>query len=254
MKSFVLNLVLLAAIAILSTSCQGMKLGQLAGAGKKGLAAAMLTDGQMAEMASAGIKDMDAKHTIAPTGSKYGKRLVTLTEVFKEARGQKLNFKVYQKNEINAFAMPDGSIRIYSGLMDYMNDDELLFVIGHEIGHVRMGHSRKRFQLAYAGSAISEVVKQQGGRVGQLGSSKVGDFLGTVVSAQFSQANERDADDYGLKVVRRRKANLNAAVTALEKLASLAKEKPGMIAQMLSSHPEPAKRAERLKQAIAAAK
>jgi putative metalloprotease len=254
MKSLVRNLALLAAVTFFASACQGMKLGDLAGAGKKGLAAAMLTDEQMADMASQGIKDMDSKHTIAPAGSKYGKRLVGLTEAFKEARGQTLDFKVYVKDQVNAFAMPDGSVRIYSGLMDYMTDDELLFVIGHEIGHIRMGHSRKRFQLAYAGSAISEVVKAQDGKVGELAASKVGGFLGTVVSAQFSQANEREADDYGLKIVRRRKADLNAAVSALEKLAKLSKTKPGMLEQMTSSHPEPGKRAERLRQAIAAAK
>jgi putative metalloprotease len=35
---------------------------------------------------------------------------------------------------VNAFATADGTIRIYSGLMEMMTDDELIFVIGHEIG------------------------------------------------------------------------------------------------------------------------
>lgn len=254
MNSLVKKLVLLTAITIFACACKSLTMENLAGAGKKGLAAAALTDEQMAEMASQGIKEMDAKHTIAPVDSNYGKRLTVLTAAFTEARGQTLNFKVYQKNEVNAFAMPDGSVRIYSGLMDYMTDDELLFVIGHEIGHVRMGHSRKRFQLAYASSAISEVVKQQGGQIGEIASSKLGNFLETVVSAQFSQANEKDADDYGLKIVRRRKADLNAAVSALEKLAKLSSTKPGMLEQMTSSHPDAGARAERLKKAIAAIK
>jgi putative metalloprotease len=34
------------------------------------------------------------------------------------------------------FATADGSVRVYSGLMDIMDDNELLAVIGHEIGHV----------------------------------------------------------------------------------------------------------------------
>ena len=48
----------------------------------------------------------------------------------------KLNYKVYEVVDINAFACGDGSIRVFSALMDLMDDDELMAVIGHEIGHV----------------------------------------------------------------------------------------------------------------------
>ena len=37
--------------------------------------------------------------------------------------------------------MADGTIRVYSGLMDLMTDDELLFVIGHEMGHVAVSYT-----------------------------------------------------------------------------------------------------------------
>jgi putative metalloprotease len=37
--------------------------------------------------------------------------------------------------------MADGSIRIYSGLMEMMDEGELLFVLGHEMGHVVEKHS-----------------------------------------------------------------------------------------------------------------
>lgn len=47
-----------------------------------------------------------------------------------------LNFKVYDVIDVNAFACGDGSIRVFSSLMDLMTDDELMAIIGHEIGHV----------------------------------------------------------------------------------------------------------------------
>jgi Zn-dependent protease with chaperone function len=37
--------------------------------------------------------------------------------------------------------MADGSIRIYSGLMEMMDDEKLLFVLGHEMGQVVEKHS-----------------------------------------------------------------------------------------------------------------
>ena len=50
-------------------------------------------------------------------------------------------------NEMNANAR--WLVRVYSGLMDKMNDDELRFVIGHEIGHVALDISKKAMQVAY---------------------------------------------------------------------------------------------------------
>ena len=35
---------------------------------------------------------------------------------------------------LNAFACADGSVRVFSSLMDIMTDEELLGVIGHEVG------------------------------------------------------------------------------------------------------------------------
>jgi len=42
--------------------------------------------------------------------------------------------------------MSNGCIRVYSGLMDMMTDSELRGVIGHEMGHVALGHSKKAMQ------------------------------------------------------------------------------------------------------------
>ena len=43
-------------------------------------------------------------------------------------------------SNINAFATPDGSIRLYSGLI---NDDELLAVLRHEMAYVDLKHKLK---------------------------------------------------------------------------------------------------------------
>ena len=39
--------------------------------------------------------------------------------------------------------MANGCVRVYSGLMDMMTDNEVEAVLGHELGHVALGHSRK---------------------------------------------------------------------------------------------------------------
>ena len=35
--------------------------------------------------------------------------------------------------------MANGTVRVYAGLLDAMTDDEVRFVIGHEVGHVKLG-------------------------------------------------------------------------------------------------------------------
>lgn len=63
----------------------------------------------------------------------------------------------------------------------------------------------------------------------------------SLMNAQFSQLEEKEADDYGLTFLKRNKHNPQVAVSALKKLAMLGKDH-----SFLSSHPDPEKRAERL--------
>ena len=67
-------------------------------------------------------------------------------------------------SDVNAWAMANGCVRVYSGLMDMMNDNEIEGVLGHELGHVALGHSLAEIEASYAivaardaGSATSGV-------------------------------------------------------------------------------------------------
>ena len=158
-----------------------------------------------------------------------------------ERDGYPFNFKVYLSKDINAFAMADGSIRIHSGLMDLMNDEELLFVIGHEMGHVIMNHSRKKVTMIYAASALKKGLASQDNEIGQIANSVVGTFVEQLTHAQFSQHEERQADQYGAAFLRAEGHDTSSAVSALNKLAALARQHT-----FLSSHPDPEARARRL--------
>ena len=92
---------------------------------------------------------MDSKATIAPANSEYAKRLTTIANALgNNINGQPVNYKVYMAKDVNAFAMANGCIRVYSGLMDMMTDNEVEAVIGHEMGHVALGHVKKGMQVA----------------------------------------------------------------------------------------------------------
>jgi putative metalloprotease len=183
------------------------------------------------------------KQKVAPPGSKYAQRLASLTDRYRRYDGLDLNFKVYQSATVNANASADGSVRVYSGLMDLMTDDELLFVIGHEIGHVKHGHSAKAMRTALTTSGLRKAAgAATSSTVATLADSQLGGLLEGVVNAQHSQAQETESDDYGMKFLRANKHDTRAAASSLRKLAKLG----GGGSSILSSHPDPGKRADRL--------
>ena len=65
----------------------------------------------------------DKKARVATGKNKYAQRLARLTRKHVNEDGLQLNYKVYLSPQVNANATPDGSIRVYSGLMDLMTDN-----------------------------------------------------------------------------------------------------------------------------------
>ena len=204
-----------------------------------------MTDADVKALGLQGIAESDKKAKIATKG-KYANRLNKLTAKLKNEDGLKLNFKVYTTPEINAFASPDGSIRVYSGLMDLMTDDELRYVLGHEIGHVKLGHSLSAYRAQYMAQAGRKGLSATNSVAGNVAGSNLGGLIENAFNAQYSQAAEREADDYALAFSKKYKYNAKAAVSALQKLAKLSGDK----SSLFSSHPAPSERAQRLSEQI----
>ena len=188
----------------------------------------------------------DAKAQVAKGKNKYAQRLERLTRKHVNEDGMTLNYKVYLSPQVNANATPDGSIRVYSGLMDRMTDAELLGVIGHEIGHVKLGHSLNAMRTSYLASAGRKAASSAGGVSGALATSQLGDLSEKFLNSQFSQSQETGSDDYGVQFLKRHGYDTKGMASALRKLASLSKGKSSTVDQIFSSHPEPHARAGRL--------
>lgn len=240
------NLLAMVLAALLATGCvsslASVNPGRLVSAGANAYQASNLSDTEVKTMAASARRQEDAKASMAPESSPYSQRLNKLMAKMTSVNGIPLNYKVYITNEVNANAMPDGSVRVYSGLMDKMNDDELRFVLGHEIGHVALGHSIKRMRMAYA----TEAAKQAAGALNPVASaltdSQLGGLAQAFVNAQYSQKQESEADAYGMKFLKDNHYNTAAAGSALRKLAEGGGRESALQA-MFSSHPEPEKRA-----------
>lgn len=216
-------------------------------AGKKLVKAATLSDADMAKLSLESVQWMDDNNPVAESGDPYAIRLNKLVDGLDNEDGLDLNFKVYMVSDINAFATPDGSVRVMAGLMDLMSDDEIRSVIGHEIGHVKLGHSKERYKSAYAISAGRDLASANTGAGGKvLADSEMGGFMENMLNAQFSQTNESESDTYGFNFMVKHNYDYHAMEGAFSKLAELSGD--GGKGSLMSSHPGSAKRAEKAKE------
>jgi putative metalloprotease len=221
--------------------CDNTDLQTATDAGLDAVKAITLSDKDVFAIAAKSSDMSDKKNQLAPADNAYSIRLSRIvTQNFQDGEIA-FNYRIYLSSEVNAFAMADGTIRIYSGLMEMMNDGELRFVIGHEMGHVLKKHIRKKIQLAYAASAVRKGIASQENAAGDIARSLVGSLAQSLMNAQFSQLEEKEADDYGLLFLKKKGFEPGSSVSALKKLANLNKGHT-----FLSSHPDPDKRAERL--------
>lgn len=219
-------------------------------AGVDVLKAANLNDRMVREMAREYIRHSDSNNKPAPEGDPYAQRLKRLTNRYVAVNEVPLNFKVYLTRDINAFATADGSIRIFSGLMDAVTDDELMAIIGHEMGHIRNNDSIGAMRKAYITSAARGVLSMAGGAIGTLTSSQLGSIGEKYASAQFSQQQEYAADDFSFGFLLRNGYDPFAMAHALEKIDNISSkggQEAELISSLFSTHPGSAQRAARMK-------
>ena len=222
-------------------------LGDIMGSAKKVVQAATVSDEQIVAYFGQMSDEMDRRNPLAPAKSPYAVRLAKLTHGLDSYDGLKLDIQAYLVDEVNAFAMGDGTVRVYSGLMDKMTDDEVRCVIGHEIGHVKLEHGQKRLKRALQQDAALSVAGTASRGVRQIANSELGGLLQNVMYAQHSQAAETASDDYALTFMAARGYNLEGCPSAMDKLAALGGG--GGIA-LLQTHPNPATRAKRMRKQI----
>ena len=210
-----------------------------------------ITDEQLAQRVQEEIAYLDKQHTVLPASNAYSKRLARVMSGINEVEGVKLNFKVYKTKEANAFACPDGSVRVFSALMDALTDDELMGVLGHEIGHVALKHSKKAWRSAILRSAASDALGAVSDTWAGLSDSFLGSVSSTVLSASHSKYHETQADDYGYDFLKAHGKNPMSMVRLFEKLKKLSKQNNSRyhkFLQAFASHPDYDQRINHLKQ------
>ena len=217
-----------------------------------------ITDAEVIAYTTEYMSWMDAHNPVCKTtdtdeGKKYyAERLANIVSVVPADLVKSLNLNVlsYYVEDVNAFACANGDIRVFAALMEVMTDDEVLAVIGHEIGHVANTDSKDAFANALRVSALKDAAGAVGGKVSHLSDSQLGDLAEELANSQYSQKQENAADAYGydfLKKCGKDPANMASALGVLLKLQEEAGVPENSKYQRLfSSHPDLKKRIETL--------
>ena len=252
------KLALLCAVVLAMASCSSMKVvnpDAAVNAGAAAVQALTISDAQVAQLCAQYMTESDGQNTVLPASNDYSQRLDRIMARFHNIKDLNLNYKVYQSNTVNAFASGDGSVRVYTGLMDAMNDDEVFAVIGHELGHLINKDVRDAYRAAYLVVAARYGIAAVNTTAGALSTGFLGDLGQQLAQNAYSRRQETQADETAFQFCIQNGVDPYAMYHALNVLISLSGQsgQQGKIAELLSTHPDTHKRAEHIKQMCEAA-
>lgn len=113
----------------------------------------------------------------------------------------RIKVHLYEIEPVNGLAAPDGRIFLTRGFYQkYRNGDvtaeELASVIAHELGHVALGHSRRRMIDFSGQNAIRTALAMVLGRILPGLGIYIANLLTTLLAARLSRGDEYEADAY----------------------------------------------------------
>lgn len=146
---------------------------------------------------------------------------------------------------INAMALPGGTIVLLDGLVELANDDDALMgVLAHELGHIAHKHSLRTLLQALGVGAIAGVLW--------------GDFSSVAANVplafgvlRYSRGFERDADDFAIAFLNDNGIPLDPFADFFARMeeAAAGKKRGASPPAFLSSHPSTEDRVQRLREA-----
>ena len=152
-----------------------------------------------------------------------------------------VRFEVSRKETVNAYASYEGVVHVYKGLLNYVeNEDELAFVLGHELAHISHDDNKKsliRKGLIIAAAAAGGVAVGAGSGSGSAGGATAGGVLngGKLANNRITRREEARADISGIDYMVKAGYNPLAAISVMNKIMNRRKS-------VLSDHPSGDKR------------
>jgi len=169
------------------------------------------------------------------------------TELAKALDLPKVKVHIYEIEPVNGLAAPDGRIFITRGFYNkFLNGEvtaeELASVIAHELGHVALGHSRRRMidfsgqnaMRAALGMVLSRFIPGFGGYIASA--------MTSLLAAKLSRNDEYEADEYAAALLTKAGIGTEAQKSLFQKLEALTSANAGRAPAWLLSHPKTSER------------
>ena len=166
---------------------------------------------------------------------------------------ESISVSIYEIEPVNGLAAPDGRIFITRGFYDKftageVTENELASVIAHELGHVALGHSKRRMidfsgqnALRMAlGSLLSRILPGIGGILANL--------LSNLLMARLSRSDEFEADEYASALMMKSGIGVEHQISMFEKLEQLSGNNANLQPAWLLSHPKTRQRIEKIQE------
>jgi len=171
-------------------------------------------------------------------------RLKRLTDRMAEALDlPRIRVNIYEIDPINGLAAPDGRIFITRGFYrKYQNGEvsaeELASVIAHEMGHVALGHTRRRM-IDFSGqnalrTALAMILSRFLPGIGVY----IANAVASLLAARLSRSDEYEADAYAAALLTKAGIGVDAQKSLFSKLEDLTKSRAGAMPAWLMSHPK----------------
>ncbi len=156
-----------------------------------------------------------------------------------ELNGYKWEFNLIDNKEVNAWAMPGGKVVVYTGLLNYtQNEAALAVVMGHEITHAVAHHGNERMSqgaLAQGLEIIGNLATANNPKYNSLFTSVFAPTAQIAVLLPNSRNQELEADKFGLNFAAMAGYNPREAIPFWQRMAAAANgQKPP---EFLSTHP-----------------
>lgn len=149
-----------------------------------------------------------------------------------------IKIHILNKDDINAFALPNGHLIIYSGLIiNSDNQEELSGVICHEIAHINLNHVMKKLVKEIGLSVLISMTTGNGG------SEIIKETAKMLSSTAFDRSLEKEADIKAVDYLENSKINPKPFADFLFKLSDKENEATKYLT-WISTHPDPKERAE----------
>lgn len=158
----------------------------------------------------------------------------------------RIKVHIYEIAQVNGLAAPDGRIFITRGFYRKFTEgevtaEELASVIAHELGHVALGHSRRRMIDFSGQNAIRVALMTVLGRfLPGIGVYLAG-FLTSLLAARLSRQDEYEADEWASALLVKAGIGTAPQKSLFEKLERLTGAS-GTAPAWLMSHPKTAER------------